>query len=290
MKLFYFSLLCLTLQNSLFSSENMSMRYQALTAIKQNNPEALKKILSTGLCVNDKDHFGATILADALSQKSVDWQLIEELIKNDAHLDCQDEIHRTPTYLAAETNNLNFLEYLGDINQTIDYNVPTKNAKWTPIMVATIKGHNSAVIKLINLITKKHGSKKAKEAVNAKDKKGLTALHHAVDFGHIDLVKTLMSERANVNAQDKQLETPLHYVIKDNMMRKEVKIEIIKLLISNGAELLKNLQGDTPWDIAMSNDDLVEIAEIIKKENNKKFIKSKNQSFKNKLLDSKMKK
>ncbi len=40
---------------------------------------------------------------------------------------------------------------------------------------------------------------------------GLAMLHWACDRGHLDVVKFLISRGADVNVQDSDLQTPLHY-------------------------------------------------------------------------------
>ena len=40
---------------------------------------------------------------------------------------------------------------------------------------------------------------------------GLAMLHWACDRGHLDVVKFLINRGADVNVQDSDLQTPLHY-------------------------------------------------------------------------------
>ncbi|KAJ3062128.1 Acyl-CoA-binding domain-containing protein 5, partial [Quaeritorhiza haematococci] len=50
------------------------------------------------------------------------------------------------------------------------------------------------------------------ESVHQKDDQGLTPLHIACDRGHLDLVKELVLSRgADINTQDLEGQTPLHY-------------------------------------------------------------------------------
>lgn len=67
-----------------------------------------------------------------------------------------------------------------------------------------------------------------------------TPLHIAVNHSHIEVVKYLLSEGANVHAKDKNGETPLHLAIKNN------HYEIVNILIKTGAflDMPKNRIGD----------------------------------------------
>jgi ankyrin repeat protein len=45
--------------------------------------------------------------------------------------------------------------------------------------------------------------------INARDKDGWTPLHHAVDAGHIGVVKLFLSKGAHINAMTKDGKIPL---------------------------------------------------------------------------------
>lgn len=51
--------------------------------------------------------------------------------------------------------------------------------------------------------------------VNSVDEEtGRTALHYAANYDLDDIVELLLTNKANVNALDKELNTPLHYASK----------------------------------------------------------------------------
>jgi ankyrin repeat protein len=66
--------------------------------------------------------------------------------------------------------------------------------------------------------------------INQQDQEGLTPLHWAVDRGHLDLVKYLISAGAAVNACDHDGQTPLCYAV----LCEHTEIE--KVLKSAGAK------------------------------------------------------
>ena len=51
--------------------------------------------------------------------------------------------------------------------------------------------------------------------VNAKDKNGDTPLHHAAWNGHKDIVELLIVNGADVNAKDNYKSTPLHFAARE---------------------------------------------------------------------------
>ena len=91
--------------------------------------------------------------------------------------------------------------------------------------------------------------------VNASDKNGVTALHHAVRFRSPIAVRALIEHGANVNqACRKSHSTPLHRAVTSSGapgtagMRPEAT-EIIQLLIAAGADpSIANKSGRTPAD------------------------------------------
>lgn len=74
-----------------------------------------------------------------------------------------------------------------------------------------------------------------------------TFLHEACDrYRNMELVKTLIDNCADVNARDKDDNTPLHLALKTR------KVELIKLLIDKGADMnASNNDGYTPLLLAL---------------------------------------
>ena len=89
--------------------------------------------------------------------------------------------------------------------------------------------------------------------INATDKNGVTALHHAVRFRSPIAVKTLIEHGANVNqACHKSGSTPLHRAVTQTGApgpagKAEQAAEIIRILLAAGASpLIRNKSGKRP--------------------------------------------
>ena len=90
-----------------------------------------------------------------------------------------------------------------------------------------------------------------KNNINAKDYYGNTALHHAVDKGDFDLVKTLVKEGADFNVQIEEGETPLHLAFLLTDDEENEKVEIAEFLINKGVDLnLQDIFGNTALHLA----------------------------------------
>ena len=83
-------------------------------------------------------------------------------------------------------------------------------------------------------------------AVNAKDRKGRTALHHAASEGNTQIAKLLIAQGADVNAKNESEQTPLHHAAVNG------KTETADLLILKGTDVnAKDKYGRTPVSRAL---------------------------------------
>jgi len=81
--------------------------------------------------------------------------------------------------------------------------------------------------------------------INSKDESGRTVLHHATEEGDAEVVRTLLSWRANVDEENAKGDAPLHTAAANN------QVAVAGLLLEAGAERNKrNSIGYTPVAIA----------------------------------------
>ncbi|KAL7214067.1 hypothetical protein ACSBR1_026478 [Camellia fascicularis] len=80
--------------------------------------------------------------------------------------------------------------------------------------------------------------------VNSKDSEGRTALHWAVDRGHLNITELLASKNADVNAKDNEGQSPLHYAA---VCEREA---IAEFLVKQNADInQKDNDGNAPFDL-----------------------------------------
>lgn len=81
--------------------------------------------------------------------------------------------------------------------------------------------------------------------INVTNQPEETPLHEACFHGHLENVKSLISNGSNVNLKNQYGETPLHEACLLG------HLDIVKYLISNGANVtIRNQSGETPLDLA----------------------------------------
>lgn len=84
---------------------------------------------------------------------------------------------------------------------------------------------------VIELLASSQTSLTNKLELNSRNKKRQTALHIAVNKGHVDVVKVLLKLGAHTNLQDSEGDTPIHDAISKE------KDQIIELLLEANADL-----------------------------------------------------
>jgi excisionase family DNA binding protein len=107
--------------------------------------------------------------------------------------------------------------------------------EWTPLMLATIKGHTKMVEALLA-----NGADS-----NARNRKGWTALMFAVSMNDADTMRILLGAGANINARDKEGKTALMQAANENNR------DSVRVLLGEGADVnLEDHAGETVLDIA----------------------------------------
>ncbi|MGB7922728.1 MAG: ankyrin repeat domain-containing protein [Pyrinomonadaceae bacterium] len=120
---------------------------------------------------------------------------------------------------------------------------------WTPLMLATIKGHTEVVLALL-----KQGAD-----VNARNKKGWTALMFAVSMGDLETMRALLAGRAEIDARDNDGKTALMQATGEN------NIESLRVLIEAQADVnVVDRLGETALTIAARRG-YAEVVELLKR-------------------------
>jgi len=167
----------------------------------------------------------------------------------------EDKTRDTPLH-SAVCNNF-ALKYLLESGE---YDVNARGAKSrSPLQWATLKGASVSARYLLM-----HGADPDIPLEEDDDKhnlkKGMTAVHIAARFGRDKILKSLCKWGADLEAQDRLGNTPLHHAV----IRTGVS-EVLKMLVESGASLVaKNLKQKTALGVAVimgNNDALVYLSE-----------------------------
>lgn len=174
----------------------------ALDYIK--NPELLNFLMAKGANVQEKDSRQRTPLMNYIQKNGSRWiRTADDGLKFDKH------------YAAIKV----FLNNGADINERL----PDRNETMLFYINDT---------KLLNQLMKDGID------IEARDKKGQTALFRFLRFPLVEVGKALIRKGANVNVADHDKNRPLHLVLDDNLAR---------MMIDKGADVnSKNINGDTP--------------------------------------------
>ena len=118
----------------------------------------------------------------------------------------------------------------------------------TPLMEAVLYRNRPALYFLLVLLPSKRDGGHV-PGIDERDRSGLTALHYAVKFGAVGIVKLLLKRNATYNVADMLGMTPLHWAC-----RAPISCEILQVLIECGSNLeARDHKEKTPLHIAVTN-------------------------------------
>jgi hypothetical protein len=158
-----------------------------LKAVENDNSEAVRVFLSSGVDLEVKDERGWTPLLIATANGK--GNLAQLLIHSGARLTARDINGFTPLHWAALQGMSNIVVLL--VTKNVDVNSQSK-FKWTPLMQACTRGHLSVCSLLI--------AAGANLALTNSD--GTTALQIASSKGFEEIAQLILAESTNRNAKD----------------------------------------------------------------------------------------
>lgn len=132
-------------------------------------------------------------------------QSVRMLIKKGAPVDVPERssTHMTPLLMAAENGNLQIVEMLLEAHANIE---KTDSEKRNALHLAAKSGHMHVCQYLLD---------KTSLHINTPDADGMTPLHHACAREKTLVIKMLIERGADIYAEDKNGDTPLHRAMKD---------------------------------------------------------------------------
>ena len=232
-------------------------RTALLIAASQGHTYIVQILLEAGADPGVKDNVGTTALVAAEARG---YSRIVSLLRDPStHSDGAGE--ESPSKVennghgAASLASLQRAVDSGDVTSVnaiiargADVNTRTEDG-WTPLMLATIKGHTEVVAALL-----KQGAD-----VDARNKKGWTALMFAVSMGDIETMRVLLAGNAEIDARDNDGKTVLMQATGEN------NIESLRVLLESGADVnIVDRLGETALTIAARRG-YPEIVELLKK-------------------------
>lgn len=217
------------------NEKDASGRTALMIAANRGHTYVVQLLLDSGADANIRDNHGFSALQSAESRG---FHRIVSLLRkfSDAQGQPENEAltagQRPSLHRAVDDGDFSALKSL--ISSGADVNARSSD-EWTPLMLATIKGHTEMVEALL-----KNGADS-----NARNKKGWTALMFAVSMSDAENMRILLRGGANINARDKEGKTALMQAANENNR------ESVKCLLEEGADVtLEDHAGETALDIA----------------------------------------
>lgn len=231
------------------NEKDASGRTALMIAANRGHTYVVQLLLERGADANATDNNGLTAMQAAESRG---FQRIVSMLRKFAGASGQPEQGSALKGAGAPRLSLHRAVDEGDfaavrslIEAGADVNARS-NDEWTPLMLATIKGHTEMVEALL----------KSGADTNARNRKGWTSLMFAVSMSDADTTRILLSAGANINARDKEGKTALMQAANENNR------ESVRVLLGEGADVnLEDHAGETVLDIARRRgyDEIVEL-------------------------------
>lgn len=236
-------------------SQNRTPLMLAVQNASEGRKQSTDTLLAYGSVLDLFDNNGRTALHYASCRGSEDC--VTSLLDAKASPYQKDHLGKTPFHLAAAAGNVNVLkQLLSQDNEPLDDLKLLDNEQYTPLHWAAYKGHENCVEALLehdpistsvgNQFTPLHCAVSqgnelcaavllehyGPAAVQAKDRRGQTAVHVASACGSTDMLLLLLNCVPDLNAQDARQRTPIMLAAKGHAC-------VLELLLTQCVDLSK---------------------------------------------------
>ena len=206
-------------------------------AVKNGHLPVVEALLSNkNIDINLTNHEGQTAFHIAILNNNV--EIVKIFFEKNLGLISEHQKGTPyPAWLAAKNGKLEVLQYLMEQGANTHYEGP---GDINALSIAAQNGQSAIVEFLLNYKTSDKSIYPNNPRPNKKDAQGKTALHHAIENGHLSVVKILLARNnININLTDHQGRTALHVAVLNN------NIEIVKILLEKNPKL--NIQDSKGW-------------------------------------------
>ncbi|WP_417336537.1 ankyrin repeat domain-containing protein [Halobacteriovorax marinus] len=232
------------------SFESLPFSFQVDQLIQRGDFENFKRILSAKENVKEtidaiSSEDGRTLLTRASFGAPLPYikYLVDEM---GADVNKADKEEITPLMEAAASENIEVLSYLLERGAKTG----AKNKLGADALTIALSSGDAAMARLL--------LKNGADPNHKWNKHGVTHLMNAARNGHLDALKVLLSFKANINTQDLEGNTALHYAASEGF-----KSIVSELLRENATKTIKNQQGNSPLELARENN-FKEIEDLLK--------------------------
>ncbi|XP_065649241.1 transient receptor potential cation channel subfamily A member 1 homolog isoform X5 [Hydra vulgaris] len=195
--------------------------------------EIAKLLVESGANIESKNSLQETPLHKATLFNHI--EIIEFLLVRGVHVDCRDKDNETPLLIAVRKN------YFESVKLLLEYtaNIYAKDSNDKTCLFLAAEENSKEALEILC----KYDIKNLLEEIN---KYGMTPLHIAAKEGHDNIVQTLLSLGACIDAKCHESLTPLHLAAKNGHFR------IVQLLLSNVLSIANDVDdsSNTPLHLA----------------------------------------
>lgn len=234
-------------RSALEKIKQAGQNYPLHLAVINGDTGKLDQILQSGVDINSKDVNGKTALQ--LAVENANSHMFLELTKKGAKFDVKDSLGQTPLITASREGDVIIVNFLLQNGARLD--VANQYGE-TALHKAAERGHEE-VVSLLLFSAKEPKS----DFIDIKNRSGRTALMLAARWGHKEIVAKLLDAGADINLQDINSYTALHFAATNGYD------ETISLLLGKNAKSLTSSEGFLPIDLARQagHESTVEILE-----------------------------
>ena len=221
-----------------------------MIASENNHLNAVSFLIEHGANIDLQDENGYTAVHYAVGNDCNSCDVLSCLLKNGANVDAGTNNNYTPLMVASDCGNVDVVNFL--IQHGADIQLRDKDGK-TALHYAV--HHKCTSFDVLSSLIKNGGD------IDACRNDNCTPLMIACCWGHVNVVAFLIERGANIDLQDKNGDTALHYAVRGLGN----STEIVYTLMSVGASQLCNNKGLTPLLLASNYCKSAVVEELIKR-------------------------